>query len=84
MDISVGESIPQGKISSVETEVVNASSTIEIIQAYNNVDQPVQNLSARTQNHITEGLAKLANMWLLDQSKDCLLYTSGYSKVGIP
>lgn len=70
VDISVGESIPQGKISSVETEVVNASSTIEIIQAYNNVAQTVQNLYARTQNQITEGLAKLANMWILDQSKD--------------
>ena len=70
MDVSVGESIPQGKISSVETEVVNASSTIEIIQAYNNVAQTVQNLYARTQNQITEGLAKLANMWILDQSKD--------------
>ena len=70
VDVSVGESIPQGKISSVETEVVNASSTIEIIQAYNNVAQTVQNLYARTQNQITEGLAKLANMWILDQSKD--------------
>ena len=70
VDISVGESIPQGKISSVEIEVVNASSTIEIIQAYNNVAQTVQNLYARTQNQITEGLAKLANMWILDQSKD--------------
>jgi hypothetical protein len=70
VDISVGESVPQGKISSVETEVVNASSTIEIIQAYNNVAQTVQNLYARTQNQITEGLAKLANMWILDQSKD--------------
>lgn len=70
VDISVGESIPRGKISSVETEVVNASSTIEIIQAYNNVAQTVQNLYARTQNQITEGLAKLANMWILDQSKD--------------
>ena len=70
VDISVGESIPRGKISSVETEIVNASSTIEIIQAYNNVAQTVQNLYARTQNQITEGLAKLANMWILDQSKD--------------
>ena len=70
VDIGVGESIPRGKISSVETEVVNASSTIEIIQAYNNVAQTVQNLYARTQNQITEGLAKLANMWILDQSKD--------------
>lgn len=70
VDISVGESIPRGKISSVETEVVNASSTIEIIQAYNNVAQTIRNLYARTQNQITEGLAQLANMWILDRSKD--------------
>ena len=70
VEISVGESTPKGKIASVETEVVNAASQIEVIQAYNNVAKTIQNQYGRTQQIIADGLAKIGNMWYLDKSID--------------
>lgn len=70
MEVSVGESTPKGKIETIETETVNASSQIEIIQAYNNAAKTIQNQLNRATQIMAEGIAKLGNMWYIDKSQD--------------
>lgn len=70
MEVSVGESTPKGKIETIETETVNASSRIEIIQAYNNAAKTIQNQLNRATQIMAEGIAKLGNMWYIDKSQD--------------
>lgn len=80
MEISVGESTPKGKIETIETETVNASSQIEIIQAYNNAAKTIQNQLNRATQIMAEGLAKLGNMWYIDKSQDTTADKSDSSK----
>ena len=70
MEVSVGESTPKGKIETIETETVYASSQIEIIQAYNNAAKTIQNQLNRATQIMAEGIAKLGNMWYIDKSQD--------------
>ncbi len=70
VEISVGESAPKGKIASVETEMANVSSTVEVIQAYNDVRQTIQNVYGRAIQSVNETLLSLGNMWWLDKSRD--------------
>lgn len=70
MEISVGESTPKGKIASVETEIANVSSTVEVIQAYNDVRQTIQNVYGKAIRDVNQTLLSLGNMWLLDKSED--------------
>ena len=80
MEISVGESTPKGKLETIETETVNASSQIEIIQAYNNAAKTIQNQLNRATQIMAEGLAKLGNMWYIDKSQDTTADKSDSSK----
>lgn len=70
MEVSVGGSTPKGKIETIETETVNASSQIEIIQAYNNATKTIQNQLNRATQIMAEGIVKLGNMWYIDKSQD--------------
>ena len=80
MEISVGENTPKGKLETIETETVNASSQIEIIQAYNNAAKTIQNQLNRATQIMAEGLAKLGNMWYIDKSQDTTADKSDSSK----
>lgn len=70
VEISVGESTPKGKIASVETEMANVSSTVEVIQAYNDVRQTIQNVYGKAIRDVNQTLFSLGNMWWLDKGKD--------------
>lgn len=70
IDIKVGDAIQQGRIESIETESVNASSNIDIIKAYNNAAQTATNLMNKAITIAAEGIARIGNMWILDKTKD--------------
>lgn len=80
MEISVGESTPKGKLETIETETVNASTQIEIVQAYNNAAKTIQNQLNRATQIMADGLAKMGNMWYIDKSQDTTSDKSDSSK----
>ncbi len=70
IEIQVGDTIRQGRLESIETESVNASSNIDIIKAYNNAAQTATNLMNKAITIAAEGIARIGNMWILDKTKD--------------